>query len=310
MYSIVLAAALAAGGGQSTAWGCWSCHGCHSGWGWNFGVNFFGGFGRWGCHGCHGCHGCSGCYCSGCYCSGCYCSECYSCYCSGCHCSSYCSGCYCSGCHGCFSCYGCHGCHSTVIIHEPVVVYRPVVVSRPVVVEQPVVVQQPIVYQKPVVIKPQVTYQAPPQVVVPVPPTPVDPTLTPQSDAEKAAVQDLLQKMRHGYQPQNGYKSPYQSSPNLYVTSKKSAAAAKINVRLPADALLYVDEVFCPLTSSARSFSTPKLQPGQVYFYTLKAQFVRNGQTVNQTRRVLLTAGQQVSVSFGEVPQATPTVRR
>lgn len=84
---------------------------------------------------------------------------------------------------------------------------------------------------------------------------------------------------------------------------------AHITVNLPSDARLWVDDVVCPLTSSTRSFDTPVLQPGQKYYYTLKVEVDRNGQTLSEARRVYVAAGQQVSVDFNSIV-ATTTVRR
>jgi len=74
--------------------------------------------------------------------------------------------------------------------------------------------------------------------------------------------------------------------------------SAALTIKLPPDAKLYVDNVACPLTSDTRSFATPKLQTGQQYYYVLRADVVRNGETMTQSQKVLLTAGQQVTVEF------------
>lgn len=73
---------------------------------------------------------------------------------------------------------------------------------------------------------------------------------------------------------------------------------AQITVRLPADARLTVHGIACPLTSDMRTFDTPALAPGQSYYYLLKAEVVRDGRTIAQTRRVDFRSGQRVTVSF------------
>ena len=60
---------------------------------------------------------------------------------------------------------------------------------------------------------------------------------------------------------------------------------ARVTVKLPADARLYVDDVLCPLTSTTRSFNTPELEAGRPYYYTLKAEFVNDGQTRKTRQR-------------------------
>jgi uncharacterized protein (TIGR03000 family) len=81
-------------------------------------------------------------------------------------------------------------------------------------------------------------------------------------------------------------------------SGESTASPAHITVRLPADARLTVDGVDCPLTSDTRTFETPALVPGQKYYYLLKAEVVRNGRTIAQTRRADFHSGERVRVSF------------
>jgi uncharacterized protein (TIGR03000 family) len=81
--------------------------------------------------------------------------------------------------------------------------------------------------------------------------------------------------------------------------------AAKIIVKLPADARLYVDGTLCPLTSELRSFTTPELDAGQKYYYTLKAEVVRGGETRTSRKRVIVEAGKDVTVEFADLPLQT-----
>src|SRR5260370_13456651 len=124
----------------------------------------------WGCRGCHGCQGCWGCNgCAGCHgcwgchgCRGCHgCSGCYGYACSGCW-GGYgggygYGGCY-GGCYGCWGCYGCYG----VAVSPSVVAVAPgagytTAVAR----------------------------------------APADQALTPQTDAERVAVRDALDRVRY-----------------------------------------------------------------------------------------------------------------
>ena len=77
---------------------------------------------------------------------------------------------------------------------------------------------------------------------------------------------------------------------------------ALINVRLPEEAKLFVDGVLCPLTSSERSFDTPPLERGKSFSYTLKAEIIRDGKTVSETKRIAVEAGRTVSVEFAKLP--------
>jgi uncharacterized protein (TIGR03000 family) len=87
--------------------------------------------------------------------------------------------------------------------------------------------------------------------------------------------------------------------PAAAVAAQKPAdgppASARISVKLPQDARLYVNDVFCP----TRAFDTPKLDPERTYRYTIKAEFVRDGQQQTETKVVTFRAGQPVTVDFG-----------
>jgi uncharacterized protein (TIGR03000 family) len=114
-----------------------------------------------------------------------------------------------------------------------------------------------------------------------------DPSTTPVNETEKAMVRELLQKYRSGTKK-----------------SEAPGAPAQLTIRLPADAALYIDNQRCPLTSNVRSFATPNLELGRKYFYTLRAEIVRDGQTITENRRVIVAAGQQVNVEFGQLMTA------
>jgi uncharacterized protein (TIGR03000 family) len=79
---------------------------------------------------------------------------------------------------------------------------------------------------------------------------------------------------------------------------KHASAPATVVVHLPENAKLYVDNVYCPLTSAVRSFDTPELPTGRKYYYTLKAELIHDGKPVTQTHKVLIAAGSKVKVDF------------
>lgn len=222
---------------------------------------------------CYGCSGCCGCYGGYAY-SGCWgCHGCHGCW--GGHYYSSCWGCHgCCGCYGATvvysSCYGCCGCCGGVIYSTPVYTYP--VASAP-------------VYSHPVASAPVV---AAPVAVTPA--APVNPAVTPTNKSEEDAVRRVLEELRK-------------------TKSSNADQNARVTVRLPSDARLWVDSVYCPLTSSERSFNTPNLQKGKQYFYNLRMETTQAGQTVSQTRRVALEAGQQVTVDF-RTPDTTTSVRR
>jgi uncharacterized protein (TIGR03000 family) len=84
-----------------------------------------------------------------------------------------------------------------------------------------------------------------------------------------------------------------------------AATRARVIVDLPADAKLFVDDQQMKSTSSRRNFHTPELERGLRYFYDVRVEFLRDGKTVTETRRVVLKAGQEVAVSFSNLAEAS-----
>jgi uncharacterized protein (TIGR03000 family) len=83
------------------------------------------------------------------------------------------------------------------------------------------------------------------------------------------------------------------------------AAPATIIVTLPADASLMVDGTATTSTSARRMFVSPMLEPESEYVYTLRAEIIRDGQTLSQEQRINVRAGQETVVPFNF---ATPGV--
>jgi uncharacterized protein (TIGR03000 family) len=87
-----------------------------------------------------------------------------------------------------------------------------------------------------------------------------------------------------------------------FMDLSEGGSPARVRVKLPADADLFVDGVRVPLTSAVRSFQTPKLESGRSYFYTLKADVVRDGRRVSASKRVTVEAGKEATVEFSDLP--------
>jgi len=89
--------------------------------------------------------------------------------------------------------------------------------------------------------------------------------------------------------------------PGIRPSSTALPAPATIRVSLPPDAKLFVEDILTNSTSNSRQFVSPPLEPGKVFYYTLKGQMVRNGQALTTTQRVPVRAGQETEVSL-ELP--------
>jgi uncharacterized protein (TIGR03000 family) len=85
-----------------------------------------------------------------------------------------------------------------------------------------------------------------------------------------------------------------------------AGTASQIIVRVPSNAKLWVDDYESQLTGPVRQLNTPAtLEPGRTYRYTLKAQWIQNGQPVVQERVVSFQAGQSTEVDFARPQPAT-----
>jgi uncharacterized protein (TIGR03000 family) len=83
-------------------------------------------------------------------------------------------------------------------------------------------------------------------------------------------------------------------------TSSQSAEnSGVLTVWVPYDAKVTVNGRETKSTGSRRQFISYGLKPGLSYKYVVKAEVVRDGQIVEDTRTVALTAGQITAVAFG-----------
>jgi len=81
-------------------------------------------------------------------------------------------------------------------------------------------------------------------------------------------------------------------------TPAPSAAVAYLNVNVPADAKVYLQDQLMPLEGTQRRFVSPELPVGSQHVYNVRVDVVRNGQTVSKTTQALITAGQEIAVSI------------
>jgi uncharacterized protein (TIGR03000 family) len=77
-----------------------------------------------------------------------------------------------------------------------------------------------------------------------------------------------------------------------------TSSPATIVVSLPAEAKLTVDGNATRSTTDRRTFTTPALEAGQTFVYSLRAEIVRDGQVAEQIQEVAVRAGETTNVSF------------
>jgi uncharacterized protein (TIGR03000 family) len=79
---------------------------------------------------------------------------------------------------------------------------------------------------------------------------------------------------------------------------QEGPAPGSIEVKVPADARITVDGAPTQSTSSHRVFVTSPLAPGYNYYFVLRAEVQRNGQTLTQTQRITVLSGQMTPVAL------------
>jgi uncharacterized protein (TIGR03000 family) len=94
-------------------------------------------------------------------------------------------------------------------------------------------------------------------------------------------------------------KKPEEIKPKP-MTLNGQPGKAKVVVRLPADAKLYANGELTALTSAERIFSTPALESGVDYKYTMKVEYARDGKAVSESRLVNVRARETSLVEFAD----------
>ena len=113
----------------------------------------------------------------------------------------------------------------------------------------------------------------------------------------------------HGAVPQHSYFEYSLSQPPVeevvvvwpavtVVNRAPGPTPALLRVVLPADARLTIDGNPTRSPGEARLFVSPPLEPGRRYVYILRAEVVRDGKKVVETREVPVRAGEESEVTL------------
>ena len=81
---------------------------------------------------------------------------------------------------------------------------------------------------------------------------------------------------------------------------------ARVRVRLPAGAELWIDGSKEATAGAVREFETPELDPERVYTYAVRARWLEDGITVEKSLQVKALAGNRVTVNFVRPPAPPP----
>jgi uncharacterized protein (TIGR03000 family) len=85
----------------------------------------------------------------------------------------------------------------------------------------------------------------------------------------------------------------------------EAAVATMLELHLPEEAVVYIDGYRTKSTGTHRRYSMKALQPGQMVTCLVRAELVRDGRTLGQSKSVELRAGQPKTMSFDFQPIAT-----
>ena len=88
-------------------------------------------------------------------------------------------------------------------------------------------------------------------------------------------------------------------------TTSTQMERAQVVVELPGEAKLFVDGNPVKAGAAKRTFNTPPLEQGQAYYYMFRAEVVRDGQTLEETTRVIVRAGEVARASFPTLETST-----
>jgi len=140
------------------------------------------------------------------------------------------------------------------------------------------------------------------------PPVPVKSRVVSREEVSREEVSGKVQPAKHR---QEAPKEHLKASDKQQVETldlpegeAKGPATAKIVVQMPAGAKLSINQKACQGSSSTRTFVSPPLEPGKDYYYTFKAEVVRDSETVTATQRVAVRAGEEKQVRL-ELPPAS-----
>jgi uncharacterized protein (TIGR03000 family) len=86
------------------------------------------------------------------------------------------------------------------------------------------------------------------------------------------------------------------AAPAVGLTQADESATVVVNV--PDGAELWFDGQKTIQTGTRRSFTTPVLEKGHSYHYEVRASWIKDGQRIEETRSVPVSAGASVSVVF------------
>lgn len=95
-----------------------------------------------------------------------------------------------------------------------------------------------------------------------------------------------------------GYSPPIIVTAPVLVPVPGGPDVARIDVQVPADAEVWIEDAPTAQTGPERHFVSPPLLRGRRYAYQLRARWTENGKAVEQTRDLVVRAGEHAAARF------------
>jgi uncharacterized protein (TIGR03000 family) len=83
------------------------------------------------------------------------------------------------------------------------------------------------------------------------------------------------------------------------VAAPAASNVAYLNINVPEDAKVYLQDQLMTLTGTQRRFVTPEIQGANQHLYTVRVEVIRDGQKLSKTAQATVAAGQEIAVSVG-----------
>jgi uncharacterized protein (TIGR03000 family) len=92
--------------------------------------------------------------------------------------------------------------------------------------------------------------------------------------------------------------------PNNGTSIQDRNTTVSFSVSVPEEAMIFVNDNATTSTGTERTYISRGLKAGKSYTFHVRAEVVRNGQTVTETKKIRLIAGQHTSLAFDFAPNA------
>ena len=90
------------------------------------------------------------------------------------------------------------------------------------------------------------------------------------------------------------------------VSAPATSGVAYLNINVPADAKLYLQDQLMTVEGAQRRFVTPLIQAGDEHLYTVKVEVVRDGKTITKTAQTTVSAGTEAVVTLPSKARTAP----